>query len=71
MGYTVSKKTIGLNDKVNSLIGQERRVADMADVIRANIERQQIQHADLMLALGEIRCLLRQAEEELEKAVNS
>lgn len=71
MGYKVTDETIRLNSQVNDLTWQERKLNKMASDLDAEIKRKMVQYGDLMLALGEVRTLLRWKEEELEKAVNS
>lgn len=67
----MTDETIRLNSQVNELTWQERKLNKMASDLDDEIKRKMVQHADLMLALGEVRTLLRWKEEELEKAVNS
>lgn len=67
----MTDETIRLNSQVNDLTWQERKLNKMASDLDAEIKRKMVQYGDLMLALGEVRTLLRWKEEELEKAVNS
>lgn len=68
MAYIVTEETIRLVQEVNDLARQENRLTKMADDLWADITRKQVQHGDLLLALGEVRTLLRQKEDEERKA---
>lgn len=71
MAYNVSEETMRLYGQVNELAKSERRLTKMFEALQSDLKRIQGQYVDLLLALGETRTLLRQKEEELEKAVNS